>query len=324
MTPYLGIDIGKQTFSAALLTATGTRQREFPNRPAAFQALLRWLGSAAQPELHVCMEATGRYGEALAEFLYAQGLTVSLVNPHSTHHFAQSLQRHTKTDLSDALMLAHYARALQPRPWQPPAPEARQLQELVRHLDALQRAHDAVRNRLTAQAYQSAFVRADLEAQAADLAQRITATRQQMRDHVDRHPGLRTQRDLLVSIPGIAEDTAARLLGEVLDFARFDSAAALAAFAGVCPRLVQSGTSVHKRPRLSKRGNSLLRWVLYFPALNAIRHNPRVRALYERLLASGHSKMQALGAAMHKLLVLAYGVLKSGQPFDPHWHARHA
>ena len=127
-----------------------------------------------------------------------------------------------------------------------------------------------------------------------------------------------------MTIPGIAEETAARLLGEVLDFMRFKDAAALAAFAGLCPRLHQSGSSVHKRSRLSKRGNSAVRHILYFPTMSAIRHNPRVRALYERLLANGHCKMQALGAAMHKLLVLAYGVLKSQQPFDSNWRVNPA
>lgn len=324
MTRYLGLDIGKQQFSAAYSHNGESRQRDFPNRPAGFAALLNWLADADRADLYACMEATGRYGEALAEWLYAQGIRVSLVNPHSTHHFAQSLHRHTKTDLSDALLLARYAEAFQPRLWQPPSPAARQLQELVRHLADLLQQRDAVANRLHAQHYHSPFVRADLEAQRADLERRIAATRTQMRDHVDQHPDLRRQRDLLVTIPGIAEDTAARLLGEVLDFARFTEASALAAFAGLCPRLHQSGSSVHKRPRLSKRGNSAIRHILYFPAMSAIRHNPRVRALYERMLANGHCKMQALGAAMHKLLVLAYGVLKSGQPFDPSWRLKHA
>jgi transposase len=270
------------------------------------------------------MEATSRYGEALAEFLHAQGLTVSVVNPHSTHHFAQSQHRHTKTDLSDAQLLAHYAAVLQPRAWQPPSPQARQLQELVRHLDSLQRAHTAIVNRLKAHPYRSAFVEADLKAQEADLAARIAKTRQQMQQHVEQHPDLRQQRDLLVTIPGIAEDTATRLLGEVLDFKRFDSGAALAAFAGLCPRLFQSGTSVHKRSRLSKRGNSALRWILYYPALSALQHNPGCRNLRQRMLASGHSKKACVGAVMHKLLVMAYGVLQSEQPFDPHWRARPA
>jgi transposase len=105
----------------------------------------------------------------------------------------------------------------------------------------------------------------------------------------------------------------------VRDFSAFDSARQLAAYAGLVPEQRDSGTSVHKKPRMGKKGNSHLRTCLFMPALVAIRYNPIVRALSDRLKVTGHCPMSIVGAAMHKLLHLAYGVIKTGKPFDPAW-----
>jgi len=122
---------------------------------------------------------------------------------------------------------------------------------------------------------------------------------------------------LLDSIPGIGEATAALLLAELGDMAQFSNARQVAAFAGLVPRIRESGASVRGRSRLSKVGSSRLRKSLYFPAITALRFNPLIKALGLRLSAQGKSKMLIIGAAMRKLLHLAYGVLKSGRPFDP-------
>jgi transposase len=101
---------------------------------------------------------------------------------------------------------------------------------------------------------------------------------------------------------------------------QFGSAEQVAAWAGLCPREHRSGTSVRKRTRLSKAGNAHVRKALYFPAITAVRHNPLVEALYQRLRAAGKSQMSALGAAMRKLLMLCYGVLKNRQKFTAEWN----
>ena len=138
-----------------------------------------------------------------------------------------------------------------------------------------------------------------------------------IRSHIDSHPGLKGQRDLLLSIPGIGETTAAKLLAEIMDVKLYESARQLAAFAGLAPRPHESGSSVRRKARLSKSGAPRLRKALYFPAVVAMRHNPYVRAMSERLKERGKCPMQVIGAAMRKLIHIAYGVLKSGRPFDP-------
>ena len=101
------------------------------------------------------------------------------------------------------------------------------------------------------------------------------------------------------------------------DLAAYPSAKQAAADAGLTPSQRSSGISVREKPRLSKIGNPRVRKTLYFPALAAIRYNPIIKAQWERLLKQGKSKMVAVGAAMRKLLHLAYGVFKNKKPFDP-------
>jgi transposase len=143
--------------------------------------------------------------------------------------------------------------------------------------------------------------------------QRVTA---EINALINRHPPLRKQRELLRTISGIAALTASRILGEMPNISEYRNAKAVAAFAGLSPREHQSGT-MRGRTRLAKTGNWQLRKILYFPAMSATRFNPLIKALDERLVAAGKPKIVALAAAMRKLLVLAYGVLKSNQPVDP-------
>ena len=145
---------------------------------------------------------------------------------------------------------------------------------------------------------------------------RVLTSAARIREHIEQHPGLKEQRDLLQSIPGIGAATAAVLLAELGDVTRFDSAKKAVAFAGLCPRLCLSGSSVRGRERLCKQGRSRLRKALYFPAMVGLRHNPALRAMKERLVANGKRPMVILGAAMRKLLHLAFGVLRSKKPFD--------
>src|SRR5437763_375509 len=137
-------------------------------------------------------------------------------------------------------------------------------------------------------------------------------------------PDLRADRDLLVSVPGVGRQTAATVQAELPERAAGRSAQAAAAYAGLAPREFRSGSSVRKRTRLSKAGNARLRTALYLPTLTAIRFNPLLKGFFERLVAAGKPKMQAVGACMRKLVMLCYGVLKNRAPFDPAWAAKKA
>jgi transposase len=244
-----------------------------------------------------------------------------VVNPAAIKAYAQSRLSRTKTDRVDASLIAGFCAERRPPAWRPPAPELRELQALVRRLEALVEMRVAEENRLAAGGAVAA-VRASVEEHIAYLSEQIKRTEKLISDHIDSHPGLRRQRELLDSIPGVGEATAAALLAEVPDIKQYRSARQLAAFAGLVPRERQSGSSVRGRVRLSKIGNARLRKALYFPAVTALRCSPFFQAWAEGLRARGKSKMAVIGAAMRKLVHLAYGVLKTGRPFDPEWAKR--
>ena len=313
---FLGLDISKLTFDAALLDGPDApapgkpRHRAFPNTADGFERLQEWLGGAAA---HACLEATGPYGDALARFLHDRGHTVSVVNPARIRAFAQARMARAKTDKVDALLIAGFCALHRPEAWAPPAPEVAELQALVRRLEALQEMRQMERNRLDTA---PPPVRASVEAVLAVLEQQVEATERAIRDHLHNGPTLRGRRDLLTSIPGIADATAAVLLAELPDVRQFAGARQVAAFAGLVPRVRQSGTSVRGRACLSKVGSPRLRKALFYPAMVALRFNPVLAALHTRLTAAGKSKKLIVGAAMRKLLHLAVGVLRSGRPFD--------
>ena len=218
----------------------------------------------------------------------------------------------------DAELIAGFCAERRPARWRPPAPELRELQALVRRLDSLQEMRTMEENRLSS-GVTVAAVRASLEDSISHLTEQISKTEALIRAHIDNHPGLRRQRELLDSIPGVGEATAAVLLGEVPAIKEYRSARQVAAFAGLVPRERQSGSSVRGRVRLSKIGNARLRKALYFPAITALRCSPFFQQWAEGLRHRGKSKMAVVGAAMRKLIHLAYGVLKTGRPFDPEW-----
>jgi len=200
MEPVVGIDVSKKTFDVALLVGEKPKSGKFKNTPEGFVMFERWLKKEGTEGIHVCMEATGTYGEKLAEYLYEAGYVVSVVNPAKIKGFAQSELTRTKTDKADAALIARFCRAMRPEPWQPPAPETRKLQALVRRLDELNGMLTQERNRLDTA---DEVVKPSISEVIKVLETRIEQVRRLIRDHIDQHPDLKAKRDLLESIPGI-------------------------------------------------------------------------------------------------------------------------
>ena len=313
----IGIDISKLKFDLCLLRENDKlKHKVFPNSTSGFLQLSVWLTKQKVERVYACMEATGAYGEALAAYLFDAGHVVSVVNPAIIKAYAQSHLSRTKTDKADATLIARFCQERKPPAWTPPVREVRELQALVRRLESLLEMRGMEVNRLQA-GVTAELVRESLTEHITFLDEEIKRTTDLIRQHIDQHPSLREQHELLVSIPGIGDTTAAKLLAEMLDIKLYKSARQLAAFAGLVPRLHESGSSIKRKARLSKTGAPRLRKALYFPAIAAIKYNPYIKAMSVRLKERGLCPMQIIGAAMRKLVHLAYGVLKSGKPFDP-------
>jgi transposase len=310
----VGIDISKKTFDVALLKGDRPKNGKFRNTPDGFAVFVRWLGKEGAEGAHVCMEATGTYGEGLATYLHDAGYVVSVVNPAKIKGFAQSELTRTKTDKADAGLIARFCRAMRPEPWQPPAPKTRRLLALVRRLDELNGMLNQEQNRLDTA---DDIVKPSIAEVIKLLEERIAELRRLIREYIDNDPDLRARRDLLETIPGIGPATSAMVLAEFGDVARFQNAKCMASFCGLTPRHRQSGTSVRGKSMLSKTGSARIRKALFMPALSAIKYNPVIRAFRTRLLANGKPRMIIVGAIMRKLVHIIYGILKSGRPFDP-------
>ena len=315
----LGIDIAKEKFDVALykdkeLIANG----QFDNNSASFKKLSKWLKNKSVDQVWTCQEATGRYGDALALYLHQEGQQVSMVNPARIKKYAESKLQRNKTDKQDAKVIADFCRTQEPRLWIPPEPQKRELQEIARRLSTLIKEQTREKNRLQA-GIESEMVKASIEAVLEFLSTQTAQLEKQIQSHIDQYSDLKHDQELLTSIKGIGEKTAAIILGELPEIDHFDNSGQVVAYAGLSPQQHQSGSSVHKRSKLTNIGNKRIKASLYFPALSAIQHNPTVKALALRLEEKGKLKMVIIGAAMRKLLQLAYGVLKSGQPFDPNY-----
>lgn len=308
----LGIDVAKKKLDACLMTNGKVMTKKFANDIKGIKLLEGWLRSLKIEQAHVCLEATGTYSETVAEFLYEHGHRVSVVNPSRIEAFARSELKRNKTDSADARTIAEFCLEKDLDDWHPLPPEIKQLQALSRRLEVLEKMLLAEHNRLETA---PRTVAPSVKRVIADLEKEIDNVQRLIKKHIDNNPDLKQQSELLQTIPGIGEKTASLLLSEI-EFSSFSSARALAAHAGVTPRRYQSGTSLN-RTRLSKIGNSRVRKALYFPAIVALQHNQVISLFARRLRENGKTPMQVVGAAMRKLIHIAYGVLKNNRPFDP-------
>ena len=317
---YLGVDVAKKKLDCLLLDSSSgkVKSKAVDNTAAGFATLLEWLGKQKAAELHVVMEPTGMYHEAAALALADAGLIVSLVNPAQLRAFAKGLGVKTKTDKQDSTVLAKFGATQKPAPWQPPSMSARRLKALLARRDAV--ADDLQRERNRQEAADLSLtpdaVKESIAQSIAFLQAELKRFEKMIASHIDDDPDLRNNKDLLETIPGVGPRVATHMT-TLFASRTFDSAEQLAAYLGLVPVEWQSGTSVRGRPRMSKAGPAHLRKVLYMPAVVARRCNPNIKALNERLMAKGKSKMAAIGAAMRKLAHLCFGVVHSGKPYDP-------
>jgi len=316
---YVGIDVSKDTLDCHLMHGGRRQYREVGNTKDGFRRIHKWLKKQCGRERpHVCLEATGQYSDGVAEHLYDLHYPVSVVNPTQPKRFAQSMMRRNKTDKADAQVLALFCQATSPALWAPPPAHVQELRATTRRLDSLKEMRQQERNRLGAGelpdlVIESIVVHLEL------LNEQIAVLDHAAQEQISQHEDLREKRKLLVSIPGIGNLTAAKLIAEIPWNIEFESARQLAAYAGVTPSNHESGSSVHRRAYISKKGNVHLRKSLYMPALVAKTHNPLIAAFYERRIENGLSNKAAIVACMRKMLHIVYGVLEHGKPFDPNY-----
>lgn len=313
----VGIDIAAKTLDVVSReVGRHSPVKTFAQTPAGHEALVRHL-RALRPE-RVVMEATGVYYLDAALALHAAALPVCVINPRSFKHFAELKLRSSKTDALDSALLAEYAERLSPPLWTPPEELALSLRDIGRQINRLTHACTQAKNRLHALQAKRATppLLIDDERQGiAQLQTRIERLRAAARELIAQSPRLRAQFDHITAAKGLGEISALAILAELSVLPADLKAAQVSRHAGLDVRLNQSGTSIQRPGRLSKAGNAYLRAALYMPAMAAVRYEPRAKAFYERLLARGKKKIQALCAVMRKYLTGIWACLKQQTTF---------
>ena len=323
MTHYIGIDVSKAKLDLAWIRDIEKgrcKTKVFKNNPSDYPAIVTWLKSNVTDDLsdvHVTVEATGVYHENVAYYLYDQGLNVSIVNPAFVKSYGDSLGSRHKTDKQDSILLARFTHSTKPDLWTPPPAEARHLKSLLSRLDALQEDLQREENRQEkADATDTAaIVKASIEQMIVALKEAIAKINDDIDHHITSHPNLKQDQDLLKTIKGVGTVTSRQMLS-LMHNKSFTKASQAAAFLGLIPKQVQSGT-FKGRTRLAKNGSSHIRAKLYMAAVVSTKWNPDIKAQYERLLKNGKCKMQAICAAMRKLVHICFGVLKHQMPYQP-------
>jgi transposase len=318
----VGIDVSAKTLQICLETSKGSLESlELPNTAEGHRQLCRKLSQRGR-RARVGLEATGLYSLDLALALARHPrLEVMVINPRAVRDFARACLQRSKTDALDAQTLLEFVRRMPFQPWQPPEPEQLELRSLARRIAALTVLCTQEKNRLHAAgatAELSPALRQDLETSIEQLEQRIDRLIQQSLAVIDGCPQLKKAFELLTSITGFAEKSGVQVLAELAILPQDMTARQWVAHAGIDPRHLESGTSVHKPARISRTGNRHLRAALYMPALVAIQRDRHVKAFYDQLLARGKAPMQANVAVMRKLLHALHGMLRTETRFESH------
>jgi transposase len=313
----VGIDVSKETLDVNCARGQRRQGKIFANTPEGWKLVLSWLKAMGSKQAHICMEATGRHSLGVALALHDAGHIVSIVNPAQIRDFARTKLGRNKTDKIDAALIREYAALFNPQPWKPPSLAMQRLCELQTVRAGILKNRAEWQNRIASGFGDSTATR--LAAMTIEhFTTQLEAIDRAITETINPDIELRRRRDLLLSIMGVGETLAGVLLAEMPAPGVLRRSGQMVAYAGLNPSHYRSGSSIDRPTRISKIGNATLRSALDMPALSAMRFNPAVAALVARLKSAGRLKpKQIVVAAMRKLLVLCFGVLKTGKPFEP-------
>jgi len=332
---WVGLDVSKNTFDAALAgpdqryPSTPLRElswKAFPRTRSGVKEFLAWLdGHAPKGKARVIMEATGRYSVELTSWLLAKRPTLrpAIENPKNTKAFIDSLNQRNKTDGLDARGLAFYGVERHPTPYEPLCKSRQELRDLSRYRDTLVAQRTALKNRSHEKCSSKIVTRMQAR-QRRQLDKDIAAVEREMRHVINDDDAFSHDFKLRTSIDGVGPITTMTVLAEIGDLRRFERARQLTAYAGVSPRVVQSGTSVRGKTHMCKRGNERVRQALYLSAMATLntKNTNSLSAMHYRLCEEGKHGKSALGAVMRKQLTVMRAILISGKPYDPSFQGR--
>jgi transposase len=295
--------------------------KTFPNTTKGFEPFVAWVNKLTEADVPVrfVMEATGVYHESLAYYLDENGYEVSIVLPNKISNYVRTLEKKTVTDqtASEAISLFGLERKLDQ--WSRPKGIFKKLRQLTRERSQLIELRTICKNQLhaeqaEAEPHKKSIIR--LKKRIELLNNQEQEIRTELKEFIKTDAEVQRFVILLCSISGVGLLTAAAVLGETNGFDLIRNKRQLTSYAGLDVQEKQSGTSVRGKPRISKKGNKHLRKAMHLPALAAIRHDERYKAVFARLVSRHGIKMKAAIAVQRKLLEMMFTVFKKQEKYD--------
>lgn len=305
---------------------THVTTRKFLINDAGLKAFVKWVGKVhdrSLPFLFV-IEATGVYHERVANMLYDLRYPISIVFPKRAKDFSKTLLVKKVNDRIASRYLATMGLERNLELWERPAKVYRSLRLLTRESEQLQAKITEVKNEMEAEDYRleensSSLKR--LKAELKLLTKQKAEVLKEIKQIVDSNADLKVKMDNIISIPGIGLLTAATIVAETFGFAKVTNKRQLVSYAGLDVINQESGTSIHTKPRISKRGNRHIRRAVHMPALASIRAGAN-KPLFVRVVSKTGIKMKGVVAVQRKLLVLVYTLWKNNSMYDPDYEQK--
>ena len=327
MYQYIGIDVSKQT----LQVYDGEKDSSFPNERnlEAFDRFIQDKKRNNTEELVLIFEPTGAYSSYLRKYCIRENLKTKIVNPAQSAYFAKAIGNRSKTDKVDARMLYSFSVLLHDKDCRVPydSEKANRLGAYINSYALLVATETGVKNHLHAAEHEG-NITPDLLALLQTHLEQIEALKEEILQQAlasfQADPSLQRALENICSIPGVGKISAIHLLHLFLKYPEANRNQ-LTALAGLDPMVRESGTSLHRRMKISKRGSHLLRRVLYCAAMSGVQHNAEWKSLYDAFLARGKQRQVILVAVMRKILLVSHALYRENRPYEERgrYHEKH-
>lgn len=315
VSKIIGIDISKEKFDACF--SFNENEKSVQDSYSYDEKGIRLFLKEVQDDCICIMEATGVYHLRLAYALYERRVSVSIVNPLSVKNFSRAVMCRTKTDKADARLLVEYARRMEITTWEPTPDNYIRIQQLYRSIEMFQQNIQQTENQIEAIShspiYDSTLI-VMLCKHIRQLQRRIGSLQKQLETLIGQEDGRAI--DNISSIPGVGKKTAIALLTATKGMHGFKSYKQVSSYFGLCPRIYDSGKSVHGKAHICKMGMGWIRKLLYMCSISAIRCNKACVDLFERLREKGKPVKVAMIAVANKLLKQIFAIVKNNQAYS--------
>ena len=315
VSKIIGIDISKEKFDACF--SFNENEKSVQDSYSYDEKGMRLFLEEVQDDCICIMEATGVYHLRLAYALYERRVSVSIVNPLSVKNFSRAVMCRTKTDKADARLLVEYARRMEITIWEPTPNNYIRIQQLYRSIEMFQQNIQQTENQIEAIShspiYDSTLI-VMLRKHIRQLQRRIGSLQKQLETLIGQEDGRAI--DNISSIPGVGKKTAIALLTATKGMHGFKSYKQVSSYFGLCPRIYDSGKSVHGKAHICKMGMGWIRKLLYMCSISAIRCNKACVDLFERLREKGKPVKVAMIAVANKLLKQIFAIVKNNQAYS--------